>query len=245
MSFGDFDIFNVRYIIEFELDTKSPVAIRSGKSFVGPIDNPVIRIRRREGDTPYIPGSSIKGVLRNEAEKILRSRGEDVCDILNPESENGELGRKEREKDSYKPCIICQIFGGPTIASHIYFYDAYPIEGLYSLGVIKRVSINRITAAQMPGKLFDIEYINPGSKFKGRIVIENIDILSDSDKRSTIFNEVFKMFYRGHLPIGGMKSVGMGYLEVNKIKVTKLYIKEGEFIEEDVTREYLNKLEGD
>jgi len=244
LSFGDFDVFKVRYIIEFELDAESPVAISSGKSFIGPIDNPVVRIRRKGGDVPYIPGSSIKGVFRSEAEKIARSKGEKVCDILNPNGEDGELAREEKEKEDYKPCIICQIFGGPTIASHVYFYDAYPSEASYSLGTIRRTSINRITAAQMPGRLFAIEYINPGSKFKGKIVVENIDILSDSDKRSAIFNEVFKMFYRGQLPIGGMKSIGMGYFKVNKIKVTKLCIKEGKFIEEDKTMEYLSKLKG-
>jgi len=245
MLWDDFGKLSVKYIIEFDIVVKTPVSIRSGRSYIGLVDNPVVRISRGGESVPYIPGSSIKGVLRHEAERYARSIGEYVCDILHPKKENGELFRKDRaekEGKEYIPCIICRIFGGPTVASHVYVYDAYPVEGSYSLGVVRRVSISRVTGAQMPGRLFDVEFINPDSIFKGRIDVENIDILSNDDKRAEIFNHAFKMLCKGMVPIGGMKSVGMGIVRVKNIHVKRISLKDGNFIEEDKTEEYKNKV---
>ena len=66
-----FHIFNVEYIIDYDLRVVAPLAIRSAGSPYGAIDNPIVRIRYGEKELPYIPGSSLKGVFRSEAERYV------------------------------------------------------------------------------------------------------------------------------------------------------------------------------
>ncbi|MEM2294102.1 MAG: RAMP superfamily CRISPR-associated protein [Nitrososphaerota archaeon] len=243
MPYGDFDKLAVKFVIKFDIVAESPISIRSGKSFIGPIDNPIIRIRKDGVEVPYIPGSSLKGVLRGEAERYAKTLGYEVCDVLNPAGENGELEKKEQLKEKYQPCIICRIFGGPTLFSHVMVYDAHPKgENSYSTSVMRRVTINRITAAQMPGRLFDVEFVNPGSRFEGRIDVENIDILSNESEEAKIFNYVFSALCKNLLSIGGMKSVGMGSVKIEGIRVEKYQIKDGRLGVEDATNEYLKRV---
>ncbi len=248
-EYGNFDKFEYKYIIEYDIRTLSPLSIRSGGSFFGPIDNPIIRINFDNKMVPYIPGSTLKGIFRSEAEKLAKSLSKDpfiVCDILDPKGENGELKRKdfaEKSNSTYSPCLICRIFGGPTYASHVYFYNAYPKEGSYSIGTIRRVSISRITGSQMPGRLFDCEFVTPGSLFHGKIIIENLDILSPKTNplsEPSLFNMIFSNFVKGLVSIGGMRSSGYGDVKMENIKVSKIYIFEEKLKIEDVTNKYLS-----
>ena len=244
MSYDDFDRLKCKYILEFTIVNITPLSIRSGKSPMGLADNSIVRIKKNGKDIPYIPGSSLKGIMRCEAERYVRTtmKNEFVCDILHPTTEDiGELWRHENLKDNYKPCVICRIFGGPTIASHIYVYDAYPYENKCSIDLVRRVSISRITGAQMPGRLFDIEFVNPKNKFKGKIVVENIDLLSESIE-AKIFNYVIKLFLKGLISIGSMKSIGYGSLKIENLKVTKYWFENGTLKDENVTEKYLELL---
>ncbi|MEM2292979.1 MAG: CRISPR-associated RAMP protein Csx7 [Nitrososphaerota archaeon] len=240
LSYGDFDNFKVLYKLKIELVNMTPLSIGSGKSPFGAVDNPIVR----RGDRPYIPGSSLKGVLRSEAERIARAtmKQEKVCDIMNP---NEELDRKKKECDSYRPCIICRIFGGPTIASHITIYDAYPMDDSYRINVRHRVAINRLTNGQHPGKLFDVEQVEPGTKWLCEMHVENIDIISDGNESNEVklLRNLFSTIGRYGMTVGGKKSTGLGLLKVNLLEAMKLSIEDGEFREENVT-EFIIKLFG-
>lgn len=242
-----FHIFNVEYIIDYDLRVVAPLAIRSAGSPYGAIDNPIVKIRYGEKELPYIPGSSLKGVFRSEAERYVRTiygdTPEYVCNILDPRGEKGELHRKEKEEGSYRPCLVCRVFGGPTIASSVIFHNAFPKDDHYSISVMTRVSINRIVNAQHPGRLFDVEFINPGTVFTGAITIENIDILSNESKEAKLFNVVFNRFKGGFMSVGSGRSVGYGLLSVDRFNVKRITLVDGRFIESDVTNEYMKVIE--
>jgi CRISPR-associated RAMP protein (TIGR02581 family) len=235
MVYGDFDRIDSLYIINAELIALTPISIRAGKTIqIGGSDNPVVRYA---DGRPYIPASSLKGILRAEAERFARAIGEFVCDIMNPNGENGELKRKDEEKDKYKPCIICKIFGGPTVASHLIIEDALPVDG-WRIDRIMRVSINRYTGGQHLGRLFDVEYICPGTKFSWNIRIENLDIFDDTPE-AKILKYLFKKLSSGDLYVGGYKSVGFGRIKAEFKNVTKFRLKkDGEIKEEDVTEQF-------
>ncbi|MEM3387370.1 MAG: CRISPR-associated RAMP protein Csx7 [Nitrososphaerales archaeon] len=240
MSYGNFHILNSIYNIELELENITPLSICSGKEGIGAVDNPIVK---RDG-IPYIPGSTLKGVLRSEAERYARHFGS-VCDILNPSGENGELTlkkSKEKGKQDYKPCIICRIFGGPTYASHIYIYDAKPIDKKPPIGVRRRVSINRVLGAHHSDKLFDIEYVEPGCKWATRIKFDNIDPLkkngNDADI-SRIVKYIFELLHNEQLSIGGKRSIGLGLIKADIKKVYKLTIEDNRLKHIDVTKEFI------
>jgi len=228
------DIIKMVYIIGGELVNQTPLSIGAGRgALVGGIDNPIVRMSK----VPYIPGSSLKGVLRSEAERYVKSflPSEFVCNVLNPEDrESGELGRKEKFKENYEPCIICRIFGGPTLASHVMVSNAFPSSSFYT-ETKTSVSLNRITGAQQPGRLFDIEYIVPLTKFKFEMRVENIDLLGGSAEAKVV-RYLMDILMKGQVWLGGRKSVGMGNVKLMNAKVSRIEFKDGQIIEEEVTK---------
>jgi CRISPR-associated RAMP protein (TIGR02581 family) len=240
LSWDNFDKLISLYKFEIKLINLTPLSIGAGKSATSALeglDNPVVRLNGKV----YIPGSSLKGALRSEAEKYVRSvYGENfkyVCDILNPKGNNGELFQKDKLKENYKPCLVCRIFGGPTIASHIKVFDAFPQKSLTEIR--KCVSIDRITGGQHPGRLFDVEYVVPNSEFSLKMEVENIDIMDNSDESKVIRYLLKKMINEG-IQLGAKKSIGLGVLKVESFDVSKYYLKDGELQKEDM-KERLNE----
>ena len=71
------------------LHTKSPLTIRSNKSkLIEPslFDMECIKSRYQGKDTVIIPGSTLKGVLRNRYEKISALFGKECCNIFDKNS---------------------------------------------------------------------------------------------------------------------------------------------------------------
>ncbi|MEM3714653.1 MAG: CRISPR-associated RAMP protein Csx7 [Nitrososphaeria archaeon] len=242
MSYGNFDTLTSIYDLQLELENLTPLSICSGKKGLGAVDNPIIK---RNG-VPYIPGSTLKGVLRSEAERYARNFW-NVCDILNPKGTNGELNLKEKYKENYEPCVICRIFGGPTYASHFYIFDANPIDNNYSIGVRRMVSINRVLGGQHPGRLFDVEYVEPGCKWDAKMKLDNLDPLK-SDKPEDelkVLKYVLTLLHNGQFSIGSKKSIGLGLIKAEIKKVTNITIINNKLQLRDVTKEFLNFLERD
>ncbi|MEM3032341.1 MAG: CRISPR-associated RAMP protein Csx7 [Nitrososphaerota archaeon] len=241
MGYGDFDSFKMLYGLKMELLNETPLSIGYGKSPFGAVDNPVVR----RGNRPYIPGSSLKGVLRSEAERLANSffSQERVCDIMNPKE---ELDRMDNEKEAYKPCIVCRIFGGPTIASHVTIHDAYPADDSYHIEVRRRVAINRITGGQHPGKLFDVEQVDPGTRWLCTMRIENIDVLADGQDRDEVrlMRSLLVKMGKYGIVVGGKRSVGLGLLKIRLMEARVITIKDGWYKDDDVTERVARLFEG-
>lgn len=60
--------------IELDIIPIDPLLIRSGQATVGGVDMAFVRtLRSGDENEPFIPGSSLKGMIRSYAEKICRS----------------------------------------------------------------------------------------------------------------------------------------------------------------------------
>jgi len=239
LAWDNFDKFFGTYELRISLVNLTPLSIGAGKSaasILEGVDNPIVRMNGKV----YIPGSSLKGALRSEAERYVRTTygegPEYVCNILNP---NDELSRKEQLKEKYRPCLVCRIFGGPTIASHIKIFDAFSLK--YTIEHRKCVSINRITGGQHAQRLFDIEYVTPNSLFDLTIEVENIDIMDNSDESKVIRYLIKKMMEDG-IQVGSKKSVGFGKVKIEHLTATKYYLDNGVLRKEDVTKKLLGTL---
>jgi CRISPR-associated RAMP protein (TIGR02581 family) len=254
----DFDIFACEYKFDFTLFNITPLSIGSGKKPFGIIDNPIVRIKRVGNgiskEEPYIPGSSLKGVLRTEAERFVRTIYGDapynVCDIFKAANEkDSEKQREEKENKDYKPCLICSIFGGQTIASRIKVGNAFLTNyDDKSVSTITKVSINRLTGAAASGKLYDVEYISPAQEFSWSLRFENIELLGNpSDEYEKRVLEIIyyllKIITTKGIEVGGRRSIGYGRLEV-KEWYAKRYelLKDGKIKEDDVTESIKDKL---
>ncbi len=227
-----FDKFSVSYIIRGNVINKSPLRIGSGRSqsLTSAVDNPVLMLRFGEEEVPVIPGSSWKGLLRSEAEVFVRSTeglrqefGEvwRACNIL--EVVNNEELRKSEEQD---PCAVCRVFGNTGIASHVRFFDSYPVSG-YSLETISRVAIDRITGGQSPGKLFNVQVVSPLTQWSFEMQVLNIDLRENSPE-SKIISYLMAKLLTG-IQIGGGKSVGYGFVKLDRdsIAVKEIRLSKG------------------
>lgn len=70
------------YVIDGYIVNEAPLRVGKGSGGFGEVDLPVIRL---PSGKPYIPGSSIKGVLRSMSESMIRSMGYKACEP-NPKS---------------------------------------------------------------------------------------------------------------------------------------------------------------
>lgn len=257
-----FDRFVVEYQFNFIMVSEAPISIGGGNNVLG-VDNAIARLNNK----PYIPGSSLKGILRTQAEKFVRSvYGEDetlVCNILTDRERTRKMELDQDGQNKYKPCIICEIFGGPTVASRLKVHNAVVNDVIISHGrklteTIRRVSIDRVSGAQAKGRLFDVEYLLPEVEMKWSLSLENIDLLTDSnrvDERSKIILNVIEFLIhsiitRG-IDVGGKRSIGYGLLRVKDtdrpFEVLKYSVKKDEegrvtLTKTDVTEEYKKRI---
>jgi CRISPR-associated protein Csm3 len=166
-----FEKLEKRIIISGVLEAVTPLHIGSGKPDVelGEVDLPVLT--DPEG-RPYIPGSSLKGRVRTEAERIARQKGMDVC---KPPDVKNMCGSLKRDPDDF--CVCCKIFGTAgdlSVASKVKFRDAYPLSKVETLLERKGIAIDRDKGTVARGALYTIQAIPAGVQFDLEIVCENM-----------------------------------------------------------------------
>ncbi|MBN1605711.1 MAG: CRISPR-associated RAMP protein [Polyangiaceae bacterium] len=139
---------------------------------------------------PFIPGASIKGVLRSTAESLVRALGQPrtarlwACDPLLDQRESAERAcgvqaphQKRSEVDVTQHCAICRLFGSRLLASHVRISDALipeaqrrrrpPIELRDGVGIDRDRRVAR-------GRLkYDFEVVSPGTTFDLELFVEN------------------------------------------------------------------------
>ncbi len=166
-----FERLERRIIFSGTIEAVTPLHIGSGKQEVdiGGADMPVLTDPNGQ---PYIPGSSLKGRVRAEAERIAREEGLTVCKP--PDVKNMCGSRKDNTKDF---CICCRIFGTAgniSIASKVKFRDAYPTEKIGTLLERTCIAIDREKGTVSEHALYTIQAVPAGTKFSLEIVAENL-----------------------------------------------------------------------
>ncbi|MEM2582516.1 MAG: RAMP superfamily CRISPR-associated protein [Candidatus Caldarchaeum sp.] len=146
-----------------------------------------------EGKNPIIPATSIKGWLRENAERVLRALEHEVCDASQPAMICGK-------------CIVCEIFGHPRKKALLVFEDATLEESLTDNRTNVSLSRHRKTAYEE--RLFTTEvawgqnFIVKGSGFfeTKRKAKEAVAILWVASKLG--------------FALGASRSRGLGWLEL-------------------------------
>lgn len=225
---ADFNSYRVVYVLEGKLVNEAPlrVGMGRGEELGSPTDLPVIKINRKGGgDLPYIPGSSLKGVMRGHLERIAAA-------IYGSEAVHSPFDTKSIEEEFEKKivCPICGIFGNTKVASHVTVRDSLPLGDL-SLMLKPGIGINRDFGGVQPGiGPFYEEYVSPGAEWSFNMSIINIsieDVLGD-DPRPKLLRLLISSLSDGELQVGGRKSIGAGIVSLKGLKVCKKTIEDGE-----------------
>lgn len=209
-------------IIEFNISPEDPLLVKSGRASVSGVELPFVKTLHDGTLKPYIPGSSIKGMIRSYAEKIcrtLRSHPVPVClpylEIRhNPgpgEEDQFSCGdRLKKKKDIsratvYKvSCPACRLFGSLGFKGRLATSDAYLNGDAYSLEIRNVVAIDRFTGGSRGGALFDQEVCSRGT-FKTVLEITNFERW-----QLGLVALVLREMQEGRVRLGFGKSRGLG-----------------------------------
>ena len=175
-------------VITLHISPEGPILVKSGAATVSGPDMAFVRTWRSGEWQVYLPGSSLKGVLRSHAERITRTlRMPSVCDPFSKEGETMFCGERfeqrkkqfEEELDSPKvyaqSCPICKLFGSTWYAGRLATIDAYAIGSAPRAESRDGVGIDRFTGGASRGAKFDLEVITEGT-FETTLHLRNFEL---------------------------------------------------------------------
>jgi len=213
--------------LELELSLKSPLLIKSGGISPNP-SLPDMQFVRTfisgKGETVYIPGSSLKGVIRSYVEKVLRTLSEThnketlkwACNLFEKDKDKACVSKI---KDDANPsevyrdsCRACKIFGNTKLKGRISILDSYP-NGNVKTEIRHGVAISRLTHAVAQGP-FDMEVAVSGS-FKTKFILTNFEAWSLG-----LLTIALRDINEGMVKVGFGKNRGFGEVEVKVQKAT-------------------------
>ena len=211
--------------IKVQITPVDPLLIKSGQATVGGVNMAFVRTYRfGEEDQPYIPGSSLKGVIRSYAERICRSLRENpvpVClPYVRPGQEQPGEGRqascghrfdqlkiKLAQQDIYRlSCPACRLFGSLGFAGRFSVSDAY-LNGGHQLEIRDGVAIDRITGGAVPGAKYDLEILSQGS------FVTTLELRNFERWQLGLIALVLRDMEEAMIHIGSGKSRGLGRIQ--------------------------------
>jgi CRISPR/Cas system CSM-associated protein Csm3 (group 7 of RAMP superfamily) len=210
-------------LFDFRLICQSGLHIGAGKSvdFAGS-DLPVVR---DASGRPFIPGSSLRGVLRAGIESFCLSLGWNDLHKRTPVDLSAGVpdGLAKAWKDL---SLVHRLFGsveeerkkgaargdddskGISYGSRLQISDA-TCQDTTLLEVRDGVAISRDTRTAVPGMKFDVEVVPAGTEFRGRIRFKNA-----ADFEVGLLSQALWMLSEGVLMLGGKSSRGLGWVQV-------------------------------
>jgi len=193
-----------------------------GSSVDLPVYRQAVVIGDRVVEEPVIPGSSLKGVLRTAVMALSASCGLETHSGVGRDNCVSEFFhnpgafdrfRKRNSADIVRSvllgfCPACLMFGAPSLAGRIKVGDFIPVNRV-RLRVKTSVGINRRTGAAQENALYTVEFVEPGTVFKGYVEAVNVP-----NWMLSLLAAALLAIGQGWFKLGGFKSRGMGRVEV-------------------------------
>jgi len=216
--------------IDLTLTPQGAVLIKSGMPQIIGVDMAWVRVIRNGRQEVYLPGSSLKGMLRAHSERIARTINENAA--CNPFGKSGkekpfcgETIPKNRRTDIRTPedykqsCLICRIFGNTYMMGRLATEDAY-VEG--EPPVVQQrdgVGIDRFTGGASRGAKFELEVITGGT-FKTTLHLQNFELW-----QLGLLGFVLQDLRDSLVRLGSGKSRGLGKIKAEVSAITLRYTK--------------------
>ncbi|MBE0524585.1 MAG: hypothetical protein IBX40_09680 [Methanosarcinales archaeon] len=165
-------------------------------------------------ESPYIPATHIKGIMRTEAERILRSVEKIPCYITgDPRSKSMNVTLCDEVKNGGFGCDVCRIFGVPNTDGGGDFREGKvritDFRTDKKVGAVSRthVSIDRGTQTKTEHALFNMLSVPSKTQFTGYILVR--DELTDPENK-LLYASMHSM---AHYGIGKDRSRGLGGID--------------------------------
>lgn len=180
-----------RMRIDLSITPRGPFAIRSGREGADPTRPQLecVRTTYGGGSSVYIPGSSLKGVMRAHAERLLTTEGLAITPTFSEEARSAFNQNTPGPKAYADTCPLGRTFGSLHVKGHLGVSDHLPgahepegsdarrheIERANAVEERNSVAIDRLTGAAAGGALFDREMVVAG-RFDGSILLRNAQL---------------------------------------------------------------------
>lgn len=205
--------------VGLELEAVTGIRVGAGRATAAEAtDAPLLRDPRNR---PLIPGSSLKGSLRSAAERLLRPLGASLaCDVVADRCLARIRGREPTSEELESLCVLCRLFGNPYLGGRLILEDLVA-EDERTI-VRDGVAIDRRELKQAQGLKYDYEVTPPGSRFRGRVRID------DPEAHETgLVLALLDLADQGLVTLGGGASRGLGRLRYGRPpQVTRLVASE-------------------
>lgn len=221
---ANFHILRQRLRLTGELVTVT--ALRIGSGGAGDLDGADLPVLRDREGLPYIPGGSLKGVLRSTVESLLRGALPSSSHALWPCDPHLEVERNTNRDGAcgFHPsnqrlaaqesigthCPVCRLFGSRVLASHVRITDAQvhpdqrddapPIEIRDGVGIDRDLRV-----VHRRGLKYDFEVIRPGTRFPLELFVDNPE-----DELMGLLILALDQLADGFAALGGFSSRGLG-----------------------------------
>jgi CRISPR-associated RAMP protein (TIGR02581 family) len=226
-----------RYQFHLKLTLKTPLRLSSGRAS-DETDAPLMRCF---DGTPLIPGTSLRGAIRSEVERIISAVGPASglrsCSLFSESEVDKDCAAKFRKYQTAEEatgealsdqeiadfaqqnlCDVCKLFGSALYASRLVIEDAVADEK-YPSRIRDGVGIDRDTGAAREGVKFDYEVLEPeGMKeivFTGAMRVENL-----TNKDKALLGLILNLLRQG-LYVGGKRAAGLGKIRLREEPVIK------------------------
>lgn len=178
------------------IEPVDPILVKSGHATLDGADMVPVSTFRDGKSIHYLPGTSLKGVLRSHLERIARTLSPgSVClpyydprrnisvPVVAEQQSHGcgfrspSGGRTDAAPAAYADsCAACRLFGSLKFGGRLSIGDAYPLpEHEPALETRNGVGIDRFTGGTVRGVLFDLQAL-VGGKFKANVRLTNFEL---------------------------------------------------------------------
>jgi CRISPR/Cas system CSM-associated protein Csm3 (group 7 of RAMP superfamily) len=236
--------------VHFTISPDGPILIKAGDTGgVDPTrpDMEFVRAWYNGQETVYLPGSSLKGMIRAHCEKIARtvSNGQHQaddrknhmarrlsCNPLLDESGKPEGGCGEKfsrlwgsrpptsEDATRHSCFVCQLFGNTALASHVRLSDAYPAAEMLKAANLTEER-HGVAIDRVYGSVavgpFQFETVTRG-QFQGTLTVRNF-----TTAQLGLLGLALRDLQAQRVSIGFAKSRGLGRIKTSIDRVSLRY----------------------
>jgi len=175
---------------------------------------------------PYIPGTHVKGVMRTEAERILRSIQGINCWItgdldIEKDKVSDQNPRRVKTCEALKNggygCDICRIFGVPSGKGGKEYREGkirvtdFRADKKPTTVSRMHVSIDRDMLSSKSGALHRVQLVPSGSRFTGYIITKKLNETEEKLLKASLYSMV-------DYGLGGGRSRGLGSFQLEPIE---------------------------
>ncbi len=177
--------------IDLSITPRGPLLIRKGRTGADPThpDLEAVRTTLEGRPSVYIPGSSLKGVMRAHAERLLKSEEIQITETFSTQGRHAFKQQTPGSQAYAGTCPLGRTFGNLHVKGHAAVSDHVPgghdepgsaerLEQIDLANAVEQrngVGIDRLMGSAKRGALFDQEVVVQG-RFDGRIVMRNVQL---------------------------------------------------------------------